>query len=128
MGGGVDPLKQVKERLQELLALPTPTATEKAEIKTLSDQVTGGGKRRAGDPVNTAAKRFKFSDYNFNSFKADVKDWMETHGQVMMGEEISDDVCNIIDESVERTKRIRWYRGSQQICEIWSDSIPSLLR
>jgi len=42
-----------------------------------------------------------------NRIKADVKDWMETHGQVMMGEEISDDVCNIIDESVERTKRIR---------------------
>ena len=39
--------------------------------------------------------------------KLDVKEWMETHGQVMMGEEISDDVCNIIDESVERTKRIR---------------------
>ena len=39
--------------------------------------------------------------------KIDVKEWMETHGQVMMGEEISVDVCNIIDESVERTKRIR---------------------
>ena len=42
-----------------------------------------------------------------NRIKADVKDWMETHGQVMMGEEISDDVCNIIDESVNRTIRIR---------------------
>jgi len=42
-----------------------------------------------------------------NRIKLDVKEWMETHGQIMMGEEISDDVCNIIDESVERTKRIR---------------------
>ena len=42
-----------------------------------------------------------------NRIKLDVKEWMETHGQVMMGEEISDDVCNIIDESVERTIRIR---------------------
>ena len=39
--------------------------------------------------------------------KIDVAEWMNTHGQVMMGEEISADVCNIIDESVERTKRIR---------------------
>ena len=39
--------------------------------------------------------------------KLDVAEWMNTHGQVMMGEEISADVCNIIDESVERTKRIR---------------------
>ena len=42
-----------------------------------------------------------------NRIKLDVKEWMETHGQVMLGVEISDDVCNIIDESVERTKRIR---------------------
>ena len=39
--------------------------------------------------------------------KIDVKEWMDTHGQIMTGEEISVDVCNIIDESVERTKRIR---------------------
>jgi len=39
--------------------------------------------------------------------KIDVKEWMDTHGQIMSGEEISVDVCNIIDESVERTKRIR---------------------
>ena len=39
--------------------------------------------------------------------KLDVAEWMNTHGQVMCGEEISADVCNIIDESVERTKRIR---------------------
>ena len=39
--------------------------------------------------------------------KLDVKEWMDTHGQIMSGEEISVDVCNIIDESVERTKRIR---------------------
>ena len=42
-----------------------------------------------------------------NRIKLDVKEWMETHGQVMMGEEISDYVCAIIDDSVERTKRIR---------------------
>ena len=42
-----------------------------------------------------------------NRIKLDVKEWMETHGQIMSGEEISDDVCKIIDESVERTKRIR---------------------
>jgi len=39
--------------------------------------------------------------------KIDVKEWMDTHGQIMTGEEISVDVCNIIDESVERTRRIR---------------------
>ena len=42
-----------------------------------------------------------------NRIKLDIKEWMETHGQIMMGEEISDDVCNIIDESVNRTIRIR---------------------
>jgi hypothetical protein len=39
--------------------------------------------------------------------KLDVKEWMNTYGEIMMGSEISDDVCNIIDDSVERTKRIR---------------------
>ena len=42
--------------------------------------------------------------------KIDVKEWMDTHGQIMTGEEISVDVCNVlkvIDESVERTHRIR---------------------
>ena len=39
--------------------------------------------------------------------KVDVAEWMNTQGKVMCGEEISADVCNIIDESVERTKRIR---------------------
>ena len=42
-----------------------------------------------------------------NRIKLDVKEWMETHGEIMMGCEISDNVCTIIDESVERTKRIR---------------------
>ena len=46
-----------------------------------------------------------------NRIKLDVKEWMETHGQIMMGEEISDesapDVLKVIDESVERTHRIR---------------------
>ena len=45
--------------------------------------------------------------------KLDVAEWMNTHGQVMMGEEISADVCNIIDESVERTKRIRDVIGEE---------------
>ncbi len=39
--------------------------------------------------------------------KLDVAEWMNTHGQVMMGEEISADVCKIIDESVVRTKQMR---------------------
>lgn len=42
-----------------------------------------------------------------NRIKLDVKEWMETHGEIMMGSEISDNVCTIIDESIERTKRIR---------------------
>jgi hypothetical protein len=39
--------------------------------------------------------------------KLDVKEWMETHGEIMMGGEISDNVCAVIDQSIERTKRIR---------------------
>jgi len=39
--------------------------------------------------------------------KLDVKEWMETHGEIMMGSEISDNVCAVIDQSIERTKRIR---------------------
>ena len=39
--------------------------------------------------------------------KIDVAEWMNTHGQVMMGEESAPDVVKLIDESVERTLRIR---------------------
>ena len=39
--------------------------------------------------------------------KIDVAEWMNTHGQVMMGEESAPDVLKVIDESVERTHRIR---------------------
>jgi hypothetical protein len=49
----------------------------------------------------------KYDQVMIERIKIDVKEWMDTHGQIMTGEEISVDVCNIIDESVERTKRIR---------------------
>ena len=49
----------------------------------------------------------KYDEVMISRIKLDVKEWMETYGQVMMGEEISDDVCEVIDDSVERTKRIR---------------------
>ena len=39
--------------------------------------------------------------------KIDVAEWMNTHGQIQMGEESSSDVVKVIDESVERTLRIR---------------------
>ena len=39
--------------------------------------------------------------------KIDVKEWMTTHGQIQMGEESAPDVLKVIDESVERTHRIR---------------------
>ena len=39
--------------------------------------------------------------------KLDVAEWMTTHGQIQMGEESAPDVLKVIDESVERTHRIR---------------------
>jgi hypothetical protein len=39
--------------------------------------------------------------------KIDVAEWMSTHGQIQMGEESAPDVLKVIDESVERTHRIR---------------------
>jgi len=39
--------------------------------------------------------------------KLDVHEWMTTHGQIQMGEESAPDVLKVINESVERTKRIR---------------------
>ena len=39
--------------------------------------------------------------------KIDVAEWMNTHGQIQMGEESAPDVVKLIDESVERTLRIR---------------------
>ena len=39
--------------------------------------------------------------------KIDVAEWMTTHGQIQMGEESAPDVLKVIDESVERTHRIR---------------------
>ena len=51
--------------------------------------------------------KMEHDEIMISRIKLDVKEWMETHGQIMMGEEISDNVCDIIDDSVERTKRIR---------------------
>jgi hypothetical protein len=42
-----------------------------------------------------------------NRIKCDLIDWLTTYGEVTMGCEMADDVQAIIDESVERTKRIR---------------------
>ena len=39
--------------------------------------------------------------------KLDVAEWMTTHGQIQMGDESAPDVLKVIDESVERTHRIR---------------------
>ena len=39
--------------------------------------------------------------------KIDVAEWMNTHGQIQMGEESPPDGVRLIDESVERTLRIR---------------------
>ena len=49
----------------------------------------------------------EYDQVMIDRIKRDVKEWMETYGEIMMGSEISDDVCAIIDDSVERTKRIR---------------------
>ena len=48
--------------------------------------------------------------------KLDVAEWMNTHGQIQMGEESASDVVKLIDESVERTLRIRedWMQSSKQ--------------
>ena len=45
--------------------------------------------------------------YMINKIKLDVAEWMATYGQIQMGEESASDVLKVIDESVERTKRIR---------------------
>ena len=45
--------------------------------------------------------------YMINKIKLDVAEWMTTYGQIQMGEESAPDVLRVIDESVERTKRIR---------------------
>jgi len=49
----------------------------------------------------------KHDSVMIDRIKLDVAEWMNTHGEVSMGSEISQDVCNIIDESVEHTKRRR---------------------
>ena len=45
--------------------------------------------------------------YMINKIKLDVEEWMTTYGQIQSGEESAPDVLKVIDESVERTKRIR---------------------
>ena len=42
-----------------------------------------------------------------NRIKDDLQDWLTTHGEVTMGTEMVEDVHRLVDESVERTKRIR---------------------
>jgi len=42
-----------------------------------------------------------------NRIKDDLEDWLTTHGEITMGSEMVKDVHRIIEESVDRTKRIR---------------------
>ena len=49
----------------------------------------------------------KYDQVMIERIKIDVKEWMTTHGQIQMGEESAPDVLKVIDESVERTHRIR---------------------
>ena len=46
-------------------------------------------------------------EHMINRIKLDVEEWMTTYGQIQSGEESAPDVLKVIDESVERTKRIR---------------------
>tara|TARA_Y100000356_G_scaffold118390_1_gene109324 strand:+ start:22 stop:231 length:210 start_codon:yes stop_codon:yes gene_type:complete len=39
--------------------------------------------------------------------KIDVAEWMNTYGQIQAGEESAPDVLKVIDNSVQRTLRIR---------------------
>ena len=49
----------------------------------------------------------EYDKYMINKIKLDVEEWMTTYGQIQSGEESATDVLKVIDESVERTKRIR---------------------
>ena len=49
----------------------------------------------------------KHDEIMINRIKCDLIDWLTTYGEVTMGCEMADDVQAIIDDSVERTKRIR---------------------
>tara|TARA_Y100000310_G_scaffold323856_1_gene384876 strand:- start:1408 stop:1593 length:186 start_codon:yes stop_codon:yes gene_type:complete len=42
-----------------------------------------------------------------NRIKDDLQDWLTTYGEITEGGQMVKDVHQIIDESVERTKRIR---------------------
>ena len=42
-----------------------------------------------------------------NRIKDDLEDWLTTHGEITMGSEMVKDVHKIVEESIERTKRIR---------------------
>jgi len=61
----------------------------------------------SGKKCVTKRNNMEHDEVMISRIKLDVKEWMNTYGEIMMGSEISDDVCNIIDDSVERTKRIR---------------------
>tara|TARA_R100000008_G_C3488263_1_gene117372 strand:+ start:377 stop:598 length:222 start_codon:yes stop_codon:yes gene_type:complete len=49
----------------------------------------------------------KYDKIMIERIKLDVAEWMNTYGQIQMGEESAPDVVKLIDESVERSLRIR---------------------
>ena len=67
--------------------------------------------------IKSAKDKMKNQDYKppteqhdeimINRIKCDLIDWLTTYGEVTMGCEMVSDVQAIVDDSVERTKRIR---------------------
>ncbi len=49
----------------------------------------------------------KHDEVMINRIKDDLQDWLTTYGEITMGSEMVKDVHRIVDESIERTKRIR---------------------
>ncbi len=49
----------------------------------------------------------KHDEVMVNRIKDDLQDWLTTYGEITMGSEMVKDVHRIVDESIERTKRIR---------------------
>ena len=75
--------------------------------------MVGKNDKKQRHPARRSLSKITIMDYEkhdivmINRIKDDLQDWLTTHGEVTMGTEMVEDVHRLVDESVERTKRIR---------------------
>lgn len=45
--------------------------------------------------------------FTLERVKMDVREWLSTYGQIMMGDELKDDLCKVIESSYRQSLTVR---------------------